>query len=380
VQRVARQLYAALAEIGAEPQAVVYDPYAKRWRGPDAAELALLAPTAAENPAQNRREVWSLAQKARGYLRLGVEPDWARLRGAPLLAPEIFSPAIFTAYAELRRILAGPAAAIFHDAVALRLPEFTPPASIARTEDYLRELATFNGIAANSVASQVDLLEQWARLGALFHPPSTAIPLGVSAPPIPPQPLSQGETRLGALVLCVGSIEGRKNHRALLEAAELLWSEGRHFRLILAGLPRRETAAGALALAARLQSAGRPLQLTGAIPDQRLEELYAKCRFTVYPSLYEGYGLPVAESLLRLRPCICGTGGALEEVAAGGGCLIVDEPDAPSLAQAMRTLLDDDTLLAQLATEAAQRQFPTWNDYAHQLVAWLETLPKRAGR
>ena len=181
-------------------------------------------------------------------------------------------------------------------------------------------------------------------------------------------------------MLCVGSIEGRKNHRALLEAAELLWSEGRHFRLILAGLPRRETAAGALALAARLQSAGRPLQLTGAIPDQRLEELYAKCRFTVYPSLYEGYGLPVAESLLRLRPCICGTGGALEEVAAGGGCLIVDEPDAPSLAQAMRTLLDDDTLLAQLATEAAQRQFPTWNDYAHQLVAWLETLPKRAGR
>ena len=154
MQRVARQLYAALAEIGAEPQAVVYDPYAKRWRGPDAAELALLAPTAAENPAQNRREVWSLAQKARGYLRLGVEPDWARLRGAPLLAPEIFSPAIFTAYAELRRILAGPAAAIFHDAVALRLPaihaarQHRPNGGLsARTRHIQRHRRQFRGVA-----------------------------------------------------------------------------------------------------------------------------------------------------------------------------------------------------------------------------------------
>jgi glycosyltransferase involved in cell wall biosynthesis len=379
VQRVARQLYAALAEIGAGPMAVVYDPYAKRWRGPDAAERALLAPDAAEGPAQNRREVWSVAQKARGYLRRGGEPDWAKLRGAPLLAPEIFSPAIFAAYAELRGKLGGSTAALFYDAVALRFPQLTPPANVARVENYLRELATLDGVAAISAASKDDLLEQWARLGVRDHPPVEAIPLGVSAPPIAPAPLSPDEARLGVLVLCVGSIEGRKNHRALLEAAELLWREGRHFRLILAGLPRRETAAVALGLAARLQSAGRPLQLTGAIPDQRLEELYVKCRFTVYPSLYEGYGLPVAESLLRLRPCICGTGGALAEAAAGGGCLTVTEPDAPSLAQAMRALLDDDAWHARLCAEAAQRRFPTWNDYARGLLAWLETLPKRAG-
>jgi glycosyltransferase involved in cell wall biosynthesis len=379
VQRVARQLYAALAEIGAKPVAVVCDPYAKRWRAPDAAERALLNPNAAENPAQNRREVWSLAQKARGYLRRGGELDWTKLRGAPLLAPEIFSPALFTAYSALRQKLAGPAAAVFHDAVALRFPQLTPPASVLRTENYLRELATLDGVAADSVASKADLLEQWARLGVRDQPPVEAIPLGVSAPPSAPAPLSPDEARLGALVLCVGSIEGRKNHRALLEAAELLWREGRQFRLMLAGLPRPETAQGALELAAGLQSIGRPVQLTGAISDQRLEELHAKCRFTVYPSLYEGYGLPVAESLLRRRPCICGSGGALAEAAAGGGCLTVTEPDAPRLAQAMRALLDDDTLYARLCAETTQRRFPTWNDYARQLVAWLGTLSPRAG-
>jgi glycosyltransferase involved in cell wall biosynthesis len=379
VQRVARQLYVALAEIGAEPVAVVYDPYAKRWRSPDATEQALLKPDAAEDPAQNRREVWTFAQKFRGYLGRWTEPDWAKLRGTPLLAPEIFSAAAFGALGELRGKLGGPAAAVFYDAVALRLPQLTPPANVARVENYLRELATFDGVAAISAASRDELIEQWARLGVRDHLPVEAIPLGVSAPPNAPRPRSSGETRLGALVLSVGSIEGRKNHRALLEAAEMLWSEGRHFRLILAGLPRRETAAGALGLAARLQSLGRPLQLTGAIADQRLEELYVKCRFTVYPSLYEGFGLPVAESLLRLRPCICGTGGALAEVAIGGGCLTVAEPDAPSLAQAMRALLDDDTLHARLCAEAAQRHFPTWNDYARRLAGWLENLPKRAG-
>jgi hypothetical protein len=59
--------------------------------------------------------------------------------------------------------------------------------------------------------------------------------------------------------------------------------------------------------------------------------------------------------------------------------LTVTEPDAPSLAQAMRALLDDDAWHARLCAEAAQRRFPTWNDYARGLLAWLETLPKRAG-
>ena len=59
-------------------------------------------------------------------------------------------------------------------------------------------------------------------------------------------------------VLCVGTIEGRKNHLALLEAAEVLWSEGINFELQLIGLARPDTAGPALAKVADLQRAGRP--------------------------------------------------------------------------------------------------------------------------
>jgi glycosyltransferase involved in cell wall biosynthesis len=378
VQRVARQLYAALAEIGAEPVAVVYDPYAKRWRGLDADERALLAPAAAEKPSQNRREVWSLAQKARGYLRRGVEPDWAKLRGAPLFAPEIFSARIGAAHAALRERLGGPAAAVFHDAVALRLPEFTPAGNVARVADYLRALAGFNAILAFSRASHDELLEYWARHGPTSHPPVTVIPHPIDPPAIPPAPSTTTNDPRGPLVLSVGTMEGRKNHGALLDAAEILWREGLRFRLVLAGLPRPETAAAALRHAAQLRAAGRALELPGAVPESQLQALYGECRFTVYPSLYEGYGLPVAESLLRQRPCLCGMGGALKEVAAGGGCVVVPEPTAPQLAQAMRKLLEDDAELARLTGEAAARRFPTYGEFARQLAAWLQTLSRRA--
>ncbi len=377
VQRVTRQLYAALGETGAQPQALVRDRYAKRWRGPDARERALLSPDAAESPGASRSEVWSLGQKLRGLLRLVTEPDWEKLSGTALLAPEIFSEEVFPDYAPLRAKLGGPAAALFYDAVAVRFPALTPKGNVARVENYLRELASFDGVAAISEASRADLLEQWARLGVRDAPPVVAIPLGVTPPATPLSPPQADNHGVGAMILSVGSIEGRKNHQALLEAAEMLWREGRHFRLILAGLRRPETAAPALHFAAALQSAGRPLQLAGAVGDRRLEELYERCRFTVYPSLYEGYGLPVAESLLRSSPCICGTGGALAEVAPGGGCLVVPEPDAEHLASAMRSLLDDDTLHARLCAEAARRQFPSWADYARKLSAWLTTLPRR---
>jgi glycosyltransferase involved in cell wall biosynthesis len=375
VQRVCRQLWARLAATSHAPAALIFDRYARRWRMPDATESALLSLASTARPGRRRGETWTLPQKLRGCFGRGAEPDWAALRGTPLLAPEIFTTQTFAAYRALRAHLGGPAGAVFHDAVALRHPELTPPASVARFPAYLRELATFDGIAANSAASRAELLDHWSRLGLRDTPPVAAIPLGVdSHQPLPSPPATDPR---GPLILSVGTIEGRKNHLALLEAAEILWREGRHFRLCLAGLPRPETAGPALRRAAELQAAGRPLETPGAVSESRLRELYAVCRFTVYPSLYEGFGLPVAESLSYGRPCVCGSGGALAEIAAGGGALLVPEPTATHLADAIRALLEDDALCLRLGTEAAQRRFHTWDDYARNVAAWLSILCPR---
>jgi len=372
VQRVCRQLFAQLAATGHAPVPLIHDRFARRWRAPDRAELGCLSPATAEHPARRRGEIWSLAQNFRGRLGLFAVPNWPALRGLPILAPEIFRPETFAAYSTLRQRLGGPIGAIFYDAVVLRHPDLSPPASVARFPAYLRELATFDGVAAISEASRAELLDHWSRLGLQDTPAVVAIPLGLEPPPPISSPIA--EDRHGPLILSVGTLEGRKNHLALLEAAEILWREGRQFRLTLAGLHRPETAAPALLRATELHALGRPLSAPGAVSESRLHELYAACRFTVYPSLYEGYGLPVAESLAYGRPCICSSGGALAEVAAGGGCLVVPNPTPEHLAQALRALLLDEDLYRRLGTEATQRRFPTWADYARNAAAWLETL------
>jgi glycosyltransferase involved in cell wall biosynthesis len=395
IQRVTRQLLAHLAAVGEDPVPLVYDRYARRWRGPDATERARLAPSAAEIPGAKRGEVWTFGQKLRGWLKRGAASEVSVNRPTRLLAPEIFTPEVFVAYAGLRQRLGGPAGAVFYDAVVLRYPQLSPPASVARFPDYLRELAQFDGVAAISEASRSELLDQWKRLGCRNPPPVAAIPLGVDAVSGAKNArregmLSDGATALAERlregfsrhpewedwpgVLCVCTIEGRKNHLALLEACESLWREGVHFQLWLAGLPRPETAQSALQRAAELERSHRPVRVFGAVSDELLEALYAACKFTVYPSLYEGFGLPVMESLIRRRPCVCGRGGALVEVAQGGGCAVVDEPTAPALAAALRNLLEDTVFYACLVEAAGRRRFPNGSDYARRIAAWLETL------
>jgi len=224
VQRVSQEVFRHLAAQDASTKAIIYDRYAKCWRSPDAAEQARLASANLPFVRHQTRQNWTFGQQWRGRLGLVREADWPSLRGANLLVPEIFGERNFRAYAKLRANLGGAAGVIFHDAVALRLPQFSQPGTVARFPAYLRELATFDGIAANSKASRNELLEQWDRLRLGAPPPVVAIPLGVEPPAVPPPP-SPADNAL-PLVLSVGTLEGRKNQISLIEAAELLWREG----------------------------------------------------------------------------------------------------------------------------------------------------------
>jgi hypothetical protein len=178
----------------------------------------------------------------------------------------------------------------------------------------------------------------------------------------------------------VGSQEPRKNHSAVLFAAERLWNDGQRFRLRFIG------GGGALHLRffdaeiARLQAAGHAVEVVRGASDSVLTESYRQARFTVFPSLHEGFGLPVAESLALGTPVITADHGSLAEAAAGGGCLVVDARDDEALAVAMASLLTDDDLLGRLRAEARERSSRTWNDYAAELWAWLvEPLRSAAG-
>ena len=380
VQRVCRELYAALARQQAV-LALTHDPHARHWRPLEPWEEANLSPVGT-TAAAARGASWPRVARWRGTFR--------RWRGAPapalppapggLVVPEIFSPAVATALPALFARVTGPRVALFHDAIALQLPHLTPPKSVARFPAYLAELARFDGIATVSADSRNVLLRHWQENAVAHPPPVVALPLGlapltpaaVAAPPPDPAPATP------PVVLCVGSIEGRKNHLALLTAAETLWTEGLRFSLRLIGLAHPLTGRAALDRVRALQAAGRPLCYDGPVDDATLTAAYASCAFTVYPSLLEGFGLPILESLQHAKPCLCSDRGALGESAAGGGCLTVTTPDAPALTAGLRRLLTETDLRVTLTAAARARRFRTWEDYATDLQAWMALLPRRA--
>lgn len=168
------------------------------------------------------------------------------------------------------------------------------------------------------------------------------------------------------VVLCVGRLDPRKNQVALLHAAEQVWREGLAFRLVLVagGGFGREGAEAVQALRRR----GRSVTLREGISDEDLRACYEQARFTVFTSLHEGYGLPVAESFALGVPVLTTAYGSTREIAAEGGALLVDPRDDAALRDALRRMLTDDALIARLRAEIAVRPTRTWDDYAAQ--AW----------
>ncbi len=380
IQRVCRALPDALRAAGENPLAVTHDPSAGGWRPLAGWERANLAATA---PARRRKVRWPWPARVAGCARRwfggGIEP---LPRAAALLVPEIFLPVTARAYPALFMRISGPRVALFHDAIALRLPELTPVGTVARFPGYLHELCEFDGVAAVSEDSRLSLLDYWRWAGFVRCPPVVAIPLGVDPPPAAAGEGADPAPAPGPVVLSVGTLEGRKNHGALLDACEALWARGLRFQLRLIGLAHPQTGRTALARVRQLQAAGRPLLYDGPVGEEALLAAYRECAFTVYPSLLEGFGLPVLESLYHGKPCVCSAHGALGESARGGGCLMLESVDAASLAAALARLLTQSADYAALVAAARARVLKTWPAYAAELLGWMRTLspaPARSG-
>jgi len=385
VQRVCRRLYRALSAKGetsstlaggSDPnrfcEPVTWDPYARTWRALEAPERRLLDE---EGTAKARGARWPWRARLQGRVTRWLNRPATPLPAADgLIVPEIFSPAVASALPALFAKNRGPRIALFHDAIALKLPELTPAKTVARFPGYLRELLQFDGVAAVSDDSRTALIDWWRWLGIQQPPEVIALPLGID-PPAKDTVLAR--TSSVPILLSVGSLEGRKNHLALLEACETLWQQGHAFELRLIGLVHPQTGRTALDCANRLQASGRPIRYDGAVDDRSLNSAYHECAFTVYPSLMEGFGLPVLESLSYGKPCICSARGALGESTRGGGCLALPAVDASSLASAIGWLLTKPDHRAQLAFAARARVNKTWSTYADELLAWMNTLKKR---
>lgn len=387
VQRVALELRSALlarAATGLGPDLceITHDPYLRAWRPLQAWELTALG----RSPVGGgkRGAAWPWRAQLRGWWQRRAPraqlatPDRRNLpaTAAGVVCPEIFTARTGRQLPALFGAVAAPRVAVFHDAIPLRLPDLTPPGTVGRFPVYLEELRQFDGIAAVSADSRESLLDYWRWAGWGDGPPVITLPLGVDHLPHNPVPGLPADAAPDgrATVLCVGSIEGRKNHVTLLDACAQLWAQGLPFTLEIVGGLQRETGGAAHTRLRALQAAGHPLHYHGWLDDEALRAAYGRSAFTVYPSLLEGFGLPVWESLRQGVPCICSARGAIAETAQGGGCLTTDTSQVDALAQAIRTLLTQPVQLAGLRMAAAARVPRRWADYASTLVDWLTEL------
>lgn len=150
-------------------------------------------------------------------------------------------------------------------------------------------------------------------------------------------------------LLFVGSIEERKNLGIAVEALACLRETHPALHLVAVGkrtpyTARVEARAAALGLQDRLHC------LHG-VPDEDLRALYHAARIFIYPSRYEGFGIPIVEAIHAGLPVIAATGSCLEE-AGGPACRYIGPDDAPAWAEAIAGLLSDADARARIVTEA----------------------------
>ena len=172
------------------------------------------------------------------------------------------------------------------------------------------------------------------------------------------------------LILNVGALQRRKNIARLVEAFERL---PRDWTLVLAGSP----GFGADDILTRIESSPRrqEIQVLGYVPAEELGTWYARARIFAFPSLDEGFGMPVLEAMAAGVPVVASNRSALPEVC-GDAALLVDPEDSDALYAALARLCSDDQLTQSLIESGRRRaaEFSwkkavekTWNVYRELL-------------
>jgi glycosyltransferase involved in cell wall biosynthesis len=172
-------------------------------------------------------------------------------------------------------------------------------------------------------------------------------------------------------VFALGAVDKRKNTARLLKAyRELRTATDRDVDLVLAGIEKPELFT---------PLAGEGAYLFSFLPDEVIAALYKNALFFVYPSLYEGFGLPVLEAMNFGTPVLCSATTSVGEIA-GEATLKCDPTAVGDLAAKMKLLLENPGLRTELAEQGCRRarEF-SWERCAHQTLAvYYEVLGGRA--
>ena len=241
---------------------------------------------------------------------------------------------------------------LVYDLIPMLRPDWFMPALVREyRRSFARLLPAADGFLAISHATRTDLIES-ARDGGHAIDPELVRVVRIDgdlrreeAVSLAADRLADWELAEGGFVLMVSTLEPRKNHLGAFEAwRRLIKDRGE------AGVPVLACVGGrgwlnddVHAMLARHPALRRRVRLISGASDDELALLYRACRFTLYPSFYEGWGLPVSESLQHDKvPAISNTSSLPE--AGGAFACYFDPADPVAIAAAVISLLDDERL------------------------------------
>jgi glycosyltransferase involved in cell wall biosynthesis len=256
-----------------------------------------------------------------------------------------------------------------HDLSFLHYPECAPPGLLAYLKAVVpRSVHNARLVLADSESTRRDIVELlgtrpekvrvvYAGVGPEFKP--------VFDPPL----LAEARARYGLawpFVLNVGTLEPRKNHVRLIRGFAQLLPRNPDLRLVLVG-GKGWLYEDVYAEVSRLNLQDRVI-FPGFVTDADLPALYSLASIFAYPSLYEGFGLPVLEAMACGTPVVCSSASSLPEVA-GDAALLADPTDVDALTHALDEALTNDPLRAELRRRgAAQAARFTWPAAARTLL------------
>jgi len=303
----------------------------------------------------------SLAYRAREVLRNNLlRMQSARLRDFVYHEPNF-----------ILRAHKGPCVATIHDLSFIHYPQFHPAKRVAwLSRELPKTLARADALITDSEYIRKELIELYGVDEQRVH----TIHLG-AATCYAPQDAQQTQEALsgfklhhGQYLLFVGTLEPRKGLDTLLDA----WSSlppalTEAYPLVLAGAPGWGNA-DTLARIAQLKQT-RGLRHLNFVPASALPALYAGAQAFVYPSHYEGFGLPVLEAMSSGVPVICTQDTSMCEIT-GDSALLVERGSVEQLATNMQWLLEHSEARAALATAGLERAKAfSWARCANQTLA-----------
>jgi alpha-1,3-rhamnosyl/mannosyltransferase len=267
-----------------------------------------------------------------------------------------------------------PVAVTIHDLIHLLFPQYLPNAAARFYADYfLRRAAKRCAVIFTvSEGSKRDILERLpAREERIIVTPNALDPL--YREPAGAEETAECLERLDVrspYVLCVGNNKPHKNLSTALAAfATFRRRVGREWSMVFAGSSFADPHGGAALLRQVEESAlADAVQFTGYLPDPDLRALYAGASIFLFPSLYEGFGLPPLEAMAQGTPVVASNRSVMPEILGDAALLV--EPDAAVLAAGMEQVAGDSVLRAGMIERGfARAALYTWEHTVNRTLA-----------